>query len=111
VGDIPPPELYPVSQRRDIEEMHRSLPILEEPPAPSGRASGPREQGNRTGHELSRIQRGVHAHGLAQDPASELGAGAFARGRGVLGFLMLFSVAGGSMTPWVEPQMQRFGLG
>jgi rod shape determining protein RodA len=28
-----------------------------------------------------------------------------------LGFLMLFSVAGGSMTPWVEPQMQRFGLG
>jgi rod shape determining protein RodA len=24
---------------------------------------------------------------------------------------MLFSVAGGSMTPWVEPQMQRFGLG
>jgi penicillin-binding protein 2 len=39
VGDIPPPELYPVSQRRDIEEMHRSLPILEAPPAPSGRAS------------------------------------------------------------------------
>ena len=28
-----------------------------------------------------------------------------------LGFLMLFSVAGGSMTPWVQPQMQRFGLG
>jgi rod shape determining protein RodA len=28
-----------------------------------------------------------------------------------LGFLMLFSVAGGSMTPWVEPQLQRFGLG
>jgi rod shape determining protein RodA len=28
-----------------------------------------------------------------------------------LGFLMLFSVAGGSMSPWVEPQMQRFGLG
>jgi rod shape determining protein RodA len=28
-----------------------------------------------------------------------------------LGFLMLYSVAGGSMTPWVEPQMQRFGLG
>ncbi len=27
------------------------------------------------------------------------------------GFLMLYSVAGGSMTPWVEPQMQRFGLG
>jgi hypothetical protein len=28
-----------------------------------------------TGHELSRIQRRVHAHGLAQDPAPELGAG------------------------------------
>jgi rod shape determining protein RodA len=28
-----------------------------------------------------------------------------------LGFLMLFSVAGGSMSPWVEPQLQRFGLG
>ncbi|KQB97457.1 cell wall shape-determining protein [Loktanella sp. 1ANDIMAR09] len=27
------------------------------------------------------------------------------------GFLMLYSVAGGSMTPWVEPQMQRFALG
>jgi len=27
------------------------------------------------------------------------------------GFLMLFSVAGGSMTPWVTPQVQRFGLG
>lgn len=39
VGDIPPPELYPVSQRRDIEEMHQRLPILAEPPMPSGRAS------------------------------------------------------------------------
>ncbi len=28
-----------------------------------------------------------------------------------IGFLMLYSVAGGSMSPWVEPQMQRFGLG
>ena len=28
-----------------------------------------------------------------------------------VGFLMLFSVAGGSMTPWAEPQMKRFGLG
>jgi len=27
------------------------------------------------------------------------------------GFLMLYSVAGGSMTPWVNPQMQRFALG
>ena len=28
-----------------------------------------------------------------------------------VGFLMLFSVAGGSMTPWAEPQMKRFGVG
>lgn len=28
-----------------------------------------------------------------------------------VGFLMLYSVAGGSMTPWVEPQMKRFALG
>ena len=28
-----------------------------------------------------------------------------------LGFLMLYSVAGGSMDPWVNPQIQRFGLG
>ncbi|MEP5758576.1 MAG: rod shape-determining protein RodA [Litoreibacter sp.] len=28
-----------------------------------------------------------------------------------VGFLMLFSVAGGSLTPWAEPQMKRFGLG
>jgi len=28
-----------------------------------------------------------------------------------IGFLMLYSVAGGSMIPWVEPQMKRFALG
>ncbi len=27
------------------------------------------------------------------------------------GFLMLYSVAGGSMNPWMEPQVKRFGLG
>ncbi len=27
------------------------------------------------------------------------------------GFLMLYSVAGGSMTPWAEPQMKRFAFG
>lgn len=28
-----------------------------------------------------------------------------------VGFLMLYSVAGGSFSPWAEPQMQRFALG
>lgn len=28
-----------------------------------------------------------------------------------IGFLTLYSVAGGSMTPWVEPQMKRFAFG
>ncbi|MDF0601786.1 rod shape-determining protein RodA [Psychromarinibacter sp. C21-152] len=28
-----------------------------------------------------------------------------------VGFVMLYSVAGGSMTPWAEPQMKRFALG
>ena len=28
-----------------------------------------------------------------------------------VGFLQLYSVAGGSLTPWAEPQMKRFGLG
>ena len=28
-----------------------------------------------------------------------------------IGFLMLYSVAGGSMEPWAEPQMERFALG
>ena len=28
-----------------------------------------------------------------------------------LGFTVLYSVAGGSMTPWAEPQMERFALG
>ncbi len=37
VGDVPTPELYPVSQRRGIEEMHRQLPIFDTPPVPSGR--------------------------------------------------------------------------
>ncbi|MEM9128078.1 MAG: FtsW/RodA/SpoVE family cell cycle protein, partial [Pseudomonadota bacterium] len=27
------------------------------------------------------------------------------------GFLMLYSVAGGSWSPWAEPQLERFGLG
>jgi rod shape determining protein RodA len=27
------------------------------------------------------------------------------------GFLMLYSVAGGSATPWMEPQVKRFGVG
>jgi penicillin-binding protein 2 len=37
VGDVPPPELYPSNQRRDIERMHRELPIMPSPPVPSGR--------------------------------------------------------------------------
>jgi rod shape determining protein RodA len=28
-----------------------------------------------------------------------------------MGFLMLYSVAGGSLEPWARPQMERFGLG
>ncbi len=28
-----------------------------------------------------------------------------------VGFLMLYSVAGGSFAPWAEPQMKRFGVG
>jgi rod shape determining protein RodA len=28
-----------------------------------------------------------------------------------IGFLILYSVAGGSLTPWAEPQMKRFALG
>jgi len=28
-----------------------------------------------------------------------------------IGFLMLYSIAGGSLTPWAEPQMKRFALG
>ena len=28
-----------------------------------------------------------------------------------IGFLMLYSVAGGSLTPWAEPQIKRFGVG
>ena len=28
-----------------------------------------------------------------------------------VGFLMLYSVAGGTFTPWAEPQMKRFALG
>ena len=28
-----------------------------------------------------------------------------------VGFLMLYSVAGGSATPWMEPQAKRFAMG
>ncbi|MDG4647936.1 penicillin-binding protein 2 [Roseibacterium sp. SDUM158017] len=48
VGDVPPPELYPVSQRRDIEEMHRRMPLLAEPPRPSGRAAARDDGRDRT---------------------------------------------------------------
>ena len=27
------------------------------------------------------------------------------------GFLMLYSVAGGSVEPWMDPQLKRFGMG
>jgi penicillin-binding protein 2 len=37
LGEIPPPELYPANQRRDIERLHRELPILRTPPVPTGR--------------------------------------------------------------------------
>ncbi len=37
IGDIPPLDLYPVSQRRAIEELHRTLPILPQAPQPAGR--------------------------------------------------------------------------
>jgi penicillin-binding protein 2 len=37
LGEVPPPEMYPVGQRRDIERMHRELPILPTPPVPTGR--------------------------------------------------------------------------
>ncbi len=40
IGEVPPPEMYPVSQRRQIEDMHRRLPILPEAPQPSGRTVG-----------------------------------------------------------------------
>jgi len=30
---------------------------------------------------------------------------------GSIGFLMLYSVAGGSLRPWADPQIKRFGLG
>ncbi|MEJ6392581.1 penicillin-binding protein 2 [Gymnodinialimonas sp. 2305UL16-5] len=40
IGEVPPPDLYPVSQRRDIEAMHNRIPILETPPTPTGREPG-----------------------------------------------------------------------
>jgi len=36
VGDVPPPEAYPPGQRRQIEELHRRMPILPEAPRPAG---------------------------------------------------------------------------
>ncbi|MEQ8365553.1 MAG: penicillin-binding protein 2 [Roseicyclus sp.] len=42
VGDTPSPELYPVGLRRDIEQMHRDLPILPTPPQPTGRTTSGR---------------------------------------------------------------------
>ncbi len=37
VGDVPPLDLYPVSQRREIEQMHNNMPLLPQPPVPTGR--------------------------------------------------------------------------
>ena len=45
VGDVPPPELYPVSLRRSIEAMHGEMRIFDAPPQPSGRTPGHGGQG------------------------------------------------------------------
>jgi penicillin-binding protein 2 len=37
LGEVPPASLYPANQRPDIERLHRELPILRTPPAPTGR--------------------------------------------------------------------------
>jgi hypothetical protein len=114
VGDIPPPDLYPVSQRRDIEEMHRRLPILEEPPMPSGRASAgpqPDQTGNRQDMSFLEYNAPSTPTGWRKILHINWALVLLIVAVACLGFLMLFSVAGGSMTPWVEPQMQRFGLG
>lgn len=40
VGDVPPPELYPASQRRAIEAMHNDMPLIEVPAPPDGPSGG-----------------------------------------------------------------------
>ena len=39
-GATPEPQFYPANQRREIEDLHRRLPLLSEPPQPMGRTPG-----------------------------------------------------------------------
>lgn len=39
-GAVPDPQYYPANQRREIEDLHRRLPLLAEPPQPMGRVPG-----------------------------------------------------------------------
>ena len=111
IGDVPPLELYPVSQRRDIEE--NAPPAAD--PCRTADALGTRRRSTPSGigSHMSFLEYNVASTPAGWRKILHLNWALVLLLVAVagLGFLMLFSVAGGSMTPWVQPQMQRFGLG
>ena len=98
-GGLPPLEAYPADQRKAIEEQR----------APAASAAAGRPRG--TGHEPLRLRRPHVPRGAAKLLAINWSLVLLLTACGSTGFLMLYSVAGGSLDPWAEPQMLRFGLG
>src|SRR3990167_11332458 len=62
-------------------------------------------------HELSRISPENHPDRLWQGFLPELALILVITAVAAIGWLMLYSIAGGAIGTWAKPQMQRFGLG
>ena len=99
-GDNPPLDAYP---RKDRAASRRSRN------ASTGNAAPARSRG--AAHELSRIQRQDGPRRLAQGFYLNWPLVVLLTAVAGIGFLMLYSVAGGSFSPWAEPQMKRYALG
>jgi hypothetical protein len=62
-------------------------------------------------HELSRICGPARAHRAGKVLHLNWALVLLLAAVAGVGFLMLYSVAGGTLSPWAEPQMKRFALG
>ena len=99
-GGLPPLEAYPPDQREAIEELR----ARRRPAAAAVAGEGP---GMSSTTRPAAARRAALAKLLAINWSLVLLLAAVA----CAGFLMLYSVAGGSLEPWAGPQMLRFGVG
>ena len=104
-GGLPPLEAYPPEQRKAIEEQ-RAAAAAPPPPAPAPATR------RGTGHEPLRRRRPRARRAGPRSSSRSTGRwSSCSAAVACAGFLMLYSVAGGSLEPWAEPQMIRFAVG